>query len=42
MPGLLNLLHQMDPDYNMTLLILDNVLTAMTGGQPNGSTGKIY
>jgi indolepyruvate ferredoxin oxidoreductase alpha subunit len=40
MPGLLNLLHQMDPDYNMTLLILDNGLTAMTGGQPNGSTGK--
>src|SRR6056297_2168034 len=40
MPGLLNLLHQMDPDYNMTLLILDNGLTAMTGGQPTGSTGR--
>jgi indolepyruvate ferredoxin oxidoreductase alpha subunit len=30
----------MDPEYNMTLLILDNGLTAMTGGQPNGDTGK--
>ncbi len=40
MPSLLNLLHQMDPDYNMTLIILDNGLTAMTGGQPTGSTGR--
>jgi len=40
MPSMLNLLHQMDPEYNMTLLILDNGLTAMTGGQPNGGTGK--
>ncbi|MDW7669022.1 MAG: thiamine pyrophosphate-dependent enzyme [Bacillota bacterium] len=40
MPSLLNMLHQMDPKYNMTLLILDNGLTAMTGGQPTGSTGR--
>jgi len=40
MPSLLNLLHQMDKDYNMTLIILDNGTTAMTGGQPNAGTGK--
>ncbi len=40
MPSLLNMLHQMDPDYNMTLIILDNGTTAMTGGQPNAGTGK--
>ena len=40
MPSLLNMLHQLDDSYNMTLIILDNGTTAMTGGQPNAGTGK--
>lgn len=40
MPSLLNMLHQLDKSYNMTLIILDNGTTAMTGGQPNAGTGK--
>jgi indolepyruvate ferredoxin oxidoreductase alpha subunit len=40
MPSLLNMLHQLDSSYNMTLIILDNGTTAMTGGQPNAGTGK--
>lgn len=36
--GMLNLLHQ-NQDENITILILNNGLTAMTGGQENASTG---
>ena len=39
MTGFLNLLHNVDPEDNMTFLILDNAATAMTGGQPNASSG---
>ncbi len=38
MTGLLNLRHQLDPTDNMTLLILNNGTTAMTGGQSNASS----
>jgi len=38
MMGLLNLLHQSDPTDNITILILNNGTTAMTGGQPNASS----
>lgn len=38
MTGLLNLLHQSDPTDNITILILNNGTTAMTGGQPNASS----
>lgn len=38
MTGMLNLLHQLDPDENMTVIILNNGTTAMTGGQPNASS----
>ena len=38
MTGLLNLKHQLDPTDNMTLIILNNGTTAMTGGQPNASS----
>lgn len=37
--GMINLLHQYDGE-NITILILDNGLTAMTGGQENANTGK--
>lgn len=37
--GMLNLLHQYEGE-NLTILILDNGLTAMTGGQENANTGK--
>jgi indolepyruvate ferredoxin oxidoreductase alpha subunit len=37
--GILNLLHQ-NQDENITILILNNGLTAMTGGQENANTGK--
>jgi indolepyruvate ferredoxin oxidoreductase alpha subunit len=37
-PGFINLLHQKD-EGNLTLLILNNSTTAMTGGQHNGSSG---
>lgn len=40
MTGFANLLHQADPEDNMTFIILENGTTAMTGGQPNGSSGK--
>lgn len=40
MTGLLNLLHQYDPEDNMTLIILNNGTTAMTGGQPNASSAN--
>lgn len=42
LPGFTNLLHQLDPTDNMTILILDNGTTAMTGGQPNASSGLPY
>jgi indolepyruvate ferredoxin oxidoreductase alpha subunit len=40
MPSMLNMLHNLDDDYNMTLIILDNGTTAMTGGQTNAGTGR--
>lgn len=40
MTGLLNLLHQYDPEDNMTIIILNNGTTAMTGGQPNASSSS--
>lgn len=40
MTGLLNLKHQLDPTDNMTLLILNNGTTAMTGGQSNASSSS--
>jgi indolepyruvate ferredoxin oxidoreductase alpha subunit len=39
MTGVLNLLHQVKPDENMTVLILNNGTTAMTGGQPSAGSG---
>lgn len=38
-PAFINLLHQKEALENMTFIILDNRTTAMTGGQPNGSSG---
>ena len=38
MTGMMNLLHQLDPSDNMTIIILNNGTTAMTGGQPNASS----
>lgn len=38
MTGMMNLLHQLDPSDNMTIVILNNGTTAMTGGQPNASS----
>jgi len=40
MTGMVNLLHQMDPEYNMTIIILNNGTTAMTGGQHTASSGS--
>lgn len=40
LPGFVNLLHQADEEDNMTLIVLDNRTTAMTGGQPNASSGR--
>ncbi len=40
MPGMVNLLNHLHPEDNLTILILDNGTTAMTGGQKNASTGK--
>lgn len=39
LPGFVNLLHQVDLKENITIIILDNGATAMTGGQPNASSG---
>ncbi len=39
--GAINLLHQLDENENMTIIVLDNAATAMTGGQPNASS-KVY
>ncbi len=41
MTGMLNMLHQMDEMQNMTVIILNNGTTAMTGGQPTATT-KAY
>lgn len=41
MTGFLNLMHQVDKKDKMTFIILDNSITAMTGGQPNASSGKM-
>ncbi|ABR47838.1 Indolepyruvate ferredoxin oxidoreductase [Alkaliphilus metalliredigens QYMF] len=38
-PGFINLLHQADDKDNLTIIILDNRTTAMTGGQSNASSG---
>jgi len=38
--GIINLLHQKSEDDNITLIILNNGTTAMTGGQPNASSDK--
>lgn len=38
MTGMINLLHQVDPEDNMTIVVLNNGTTAMTGGQPNASS----
>lgn len=40
LPGFVNLLHQVEEEDNMTFIILDNRTTAMTGGQPNASSGR--
>lgn len=40
MTGFVNLLHQVDDEDNMTFIILENSTTAMTGGQPNPSSGN--
>lgn len=40
MTGALNLLHQMDPAANLTLIILNNGTTAMTGGQMTATSGS--
>ena len=39
LPGFINLLHQRKEKQNMTIIILDNRTTAMTGGQSNASSG---
>jgi indolepyruvate ferredoxin oxidoreductase alpha subunit len=40
MTGALNLLHQLDPDANLTLIVLNNGTTAMTGGQMTAASGS--
>ena len=40
MAGMVNMLHQMDPKENMTIIILNNGTTAMTGGQHTASSGS--
>ena len=39
-PAIINLLHKLKDQENMTIIILDNRTTAMTGGQPNASSGQ--
>ncbi len=39
MTGTLNLMHQLDPKANLTLIILNNGTTAMTGGQMTAVSG---
>lgn len=38
-PGIINLLHNKKDNENITIVILDNRTTAMTGGQENASSG---
>ena len=38
-PPFINLMHQYNNDENITIIVLDNRTTAMTGGQHNGSSG---
>lgn len=38
-PGFINLLHQKKDNENITIVVLDNRTTAMTGGQANASSG---
>jgi indolepyruvate ferredoxin oxidoreductase, alpha subunit len=38
-PGIINLLHQHSDNENITIVVLDNRTTAMTGGQHNASSG---
>ncbi|KDR96658.1 indolepyruvate ferredoxin oxidoreductase alpha subunit [Peptoclostridium litorale DSM 5388] len=40
MTGMVNMLHQIDPKDNMTIIILNNGTTAMTGGQHTASSGS--
>lgn len=40
LPGFANLRYQLKGDENITILILDNGTTAMTGGQPTASSQK--
>lgn len=40
MTGTLNLMHQLDKDANLTLIILNNGTTAMTGGQMTAVSGN--
>lgn len=37
--GMINLLHKQEVGENITIIVLDNRTTAMTGGQPNASSG---
>ncbi|MCC5909704.1 MAG: 4Fe-4S binding protein [Clostridiaceae bacterium] len=39
LPTFVNLLHKKKDDENITIIVLDNGTTAMTGGQPNASSG---
>ncbi|MTI47056.1 MAG: indolepyruvate ferredoxin oxidoreductase subunit alpha [Firmicutes bacterium] len=39
LPSFVNLLHNKEDNENITIIILDNRTTAMTGGQHNGSSG---
>lgn len=38
-PGIINLLHNKKDNENITIVVLDNRTTAMTGGQENASSG---
>ena len=40
MTGMVAMLKELQPEDNLTILILDNGTTAMTGGQENAATGK--
>lgn len=42
MTSTLNMLHQLDKDENITIIILNNGLTAMTGGQPTAVSGHYW
>lgn len=42
MTGIANMLHQLDPKDNLTVIILNNGLTAMTGGQPTAVSKQYW